>query len=179
MVKTVVLVGIAAVIVAVGVGAYGLVALQPQIQEFTVETREFGFDGASGGTMRMKAGETVRITLINVGGAEHEFMVVRDKDQFLSDLDKAIKDLIAKGLDKEEIEEAEEIETIHMMAVGQIMTGQDEEHDVDVEPRETRTFTLKIDEPGTYWYLCAELDATFPQTHAHRGMFAQLIVESR
>lgn len=174
-------VGIVAGVVVAVVVVVVVVALllQPGIREIRLEAMEFGFNGASGGpTIRMRAGETVKIIFTNKGAVDHEFTTIRNKDSFLRDMHGKINELQAKGLDEEEIEESEEVEEVHHeYVVGKIIVGGKEEAMVVKSPGEAEEFLLRIDVPGTYTYLCAELDGTFPDTHADRGMFGTIVVE--
>jgi len=176
---TIVLGAVIVAAIAVGLGVY-LATSQPRLKEFKIETREFGYNGPSGGpTLTVKAGETVRITLVNKGAVDHEFRLVKDKDAFLSDVQKAVEKLQAQGIkDEEGVENAPAFkEARRLQGMQLVQVGGELDWDVDVEPGETRTFELVITTPGTYWYVCGELDATFPQIHAQRGMFAQIIVQ--
>jgi len=169
---------VAAVVVIAGASLYFLF-IQPPMREIRLETWEFGFNGPKGGpTIRMKAGETVKIILVNKGATEHEFMPVKDLDSFLKELHDTVRALQAKGLEEEDIEESHEVHEIHeKYSAGKILIGNKEEEDVDVDVGETREFLLRFDEPGTYTGVCAEFGLTFPQVHADKGMFFTIIVE--
>lgn len=174
----IILAAVVVVAIAGGLGVY-LTTFQPKVKEFKIETWEYGYDGPSGGpTLTVKAGETVRITLVNKGGVEHEFRLVKDKDAFLSDVQKAVEKLQAQGIkDQDAVEKASAFKEARRLQGMQVVNvGGTLDWDVDVEPGETKTIELVINTPGTYYYVCGELDATFPQIHAHRGMFATLIV---
>ena len=86
------------VVVVIVVAAGALLALprgppSPPVRTFQLEAKEFAFNGLGytefpcskapsgpcGPSIQVKAGETVKITLKNAGGADHEFMVVSDK----------------------------------------------------------------------------------------------------
>jgi len=173
---TTALVAIAAVVV-IGAAALYFIS-QPSIREIKLEAWDFGYNGQTGGpTIRMKAGEPIRIILINKGGVEHEFMPVKDKDGFLKKIHDTVAELQTKGLDEDEIEHHHEIHEIHEENSLGVIVDDEPHDDVDVEPGEEVTFMLKIDTPGTYSYLCAEFDGTFPDVHADRGMSGKLIVE--
>lgn len=172
------LVGALVVVVAAAASAFFLLAPSGP-REIRLEAREFGFNGPSGGpTIRAKVGETIRIVLVNMGGADHEFMVVSDKDGFLQRLHQVIAELRAKGLDEEKIETSEEVEEVHHhFTAVELTVGNERKMDVEVEPRESATFTLRFDRPGTYYYLCADMGLTFPEVHADRGMWGTIVVE--
>lgn len=181
MKKSTVLALVAAIaVIAVGSVASFYLLEQPKIREITLEMWDFGYNGPSGGpTIRMKAGETIRITLINKGAVDHEFMPIADKDEFLAKLREEVKKLQEKGLDAEEIEESLGHEELaHEHAVGEILMNNDkQEMEVVLLPGERATFLFSVDEPGIYSYLCTELEMTFPQTHADKGMYGKIVVE--
>lgn len=176
--RVLLLAALAIVVIAVVAAVFFLLAPSGP-REVRLEMYEFGFNGPTGGpAIRAKVGETIRIVLVNRGGAEHEFMVVGDKDGFLNALHQKISELKAKGMDEDEIEESEELEELHHhYAAAMLMVGDKMEHDVVLKRGETETVTLRFDSPGTYHYLCAELDLTFPETHADRGMSGTIVVE--
>jgi len=177
---TIILGAVIVVAVAVGLGVY-LTISQPRVKEFKIETWDFGYNGPSGGpALTVKAGETVSITLVNKGSVTHEFRLVKDKDAFLSDVQKAVEKLQAQGIkDQEGVEDAPAFkEARRLQGMKLVNVGGTLDWDVDVEQGETKTIELVITTPGTYWYVCGELDATFPQIHAHRGMFGQIIVQA-
>ena len=174
--------GIAGVVVVVAIVAVlaSFYLVQPQIREIKLETWEFGYNGPRGGpTIKMKVGETVKITLVNRGGVEHEFMIVKNAEEMLNEMKQVIEELKAEGLDKEEIEKNPELMEIHEKYIveGVIIVDNKAVKDVKVERGETKEFLLRFNEPGTYTYICAELAATFPQTHADLGMYGTIIVE--
>ncbi|MEM1943067.1 MAG: hypothetical protein QXO30_03025 [Candidatus Caldarchaeum sp.] len=149
------------------------------VKEVKLEAYEFGFNGVSGGpTIRIKTGEPLRIVLTNKGGAEHEFMVVKDRSAFLKEFHDKLEELQARGMDERSIINSEELEEIHHHSSAVMLSVNGKPvADVNVKPGETKPFTLKFDKPGTYHYVCAELELTFPKTHADRGMYGSIIVE--
>ena len=170
---------IAVAAVLVGTSAY-LIASQPKVKEFKLELTEFGYNGPTGGPiLKVKAGETVRVTLVNNGAVDHEFRIVKNRDAFLSDVNKAMERLRTEGVTEQDgVEKAAVFkEARRLTGLEIIKTSEGLEWDADVKPGETNTAEFVIDTPGTYWYLCGELDATFPMTHAHKNMSGQLIVE--
>ena len=169
----VIAIGVIGVLVAYPVGS------KPAMRELKIEAWDFGFNGPSGGPVqRLKAGETVRITLVSKAGTDHQLMVIRDKDAFLLEVNKTISSLAAKGLEQDDVEDATEyLSTLRAGSVGKLIVDGKQDIGVKVKPEETKTFTLTIDQPGTYWYLCTELDVTYPKIHADRGMLGQVIVE--
>ncbi|MEM0489328.1 MAG: hypothetical protein QW707_09065 [Candidatus Bathyarchaeia archaeon] len=38
-------------------------------------------------------------------------------------------------------------------------------------------YSVTFNERGTYYYLCSKFTATFPQTHADKGMYGTIVVE--
>ncbi|MCS4538779.1 MAG: multicopper oxidase domain-containing protein [Thaumarchaeota archaeon] len=89
-----IIIGIVVVAIIV-VGAAAFLAMPqgpqaPQARTINLEAREFSFKGlgfdkvvcdlgtSCGPTITLKAGETVRVVLKNIGGADHEFMVAEE-----------------------------------------------------------------------------------------------------
>ena len=125
----------------------------PTTHTFTITAREFGFDvtGDTSGanpTIRVKAGDLVKITFKNGGGLAHEFMVVEDKDDAIG---------TEKGGKEAELPFGFEI--------------------ADVDPGQERTVTFIASHSGDFFYVCLEDAGTAPKLHAENGMFGQFIVE--
>ena len=102
----------------------------PTTHTFTITAREFGFDvtgDASGAnpTIRVMAGDIVKITFKNGGGLVHEFMIVVDKDE---------------AIDKEKKGEEAGLPFGFEIA--------------DVEPSQQRTVTFIPSHSGGFFYLC-------------------------
>ena len=89
-----IVIGIVVAVVVVGAAAFLAIPQAPQppsARIINLEAREFSFKGlgfdkvvcdpgtACGPTIQVKAGETVRVVLKNIGGADHEFMVVEEQ----------------------------------------------------------------------------------------------------
>jgi len=177
--RTVIVAAALVVVLVGGAGAY-LISSQPKAKEFKLELWDFGYNGQSGGpTLTVKAGETVRVTLVAKGGVEHELRLVKDNNAFLSDVKNAVEKLQAQGLKEQAaVENATEFkESRRLTGMKIVNAGGVLDWDIDVEVGGTKTVEFVIDRPGTYWYVCGELDATFPLTHAHKGMIGQIIVE--
>lgn len=183
--NTMILAAVAAVVIAAGAGAYYITSTAqtasagPKVQEFKIETWDFGYNGPTGGpTLNVKAGQTVRVTLVSKGGVEHEFRLSNNKETFLSDVEKAVATLQSQGMkDQDVIEKADAFKAARRASGMKIVKTEGQlDWDTDVGIGETKTVEFTIDTRGTYWYLCGELDATFPQTHAHRGMAGQIVV---
>ncbi len=174
-----IIIAIVIAVIAVGGLASYLTTSQPKAKEFKLEAQEFGYGSASGGPkLTVKAGETVKVTLVNKGAVDHEFRIVKDKDAFLLDVDKAVQKLQAQGIkDQDGVEKSQGFKDARRATGLKIIkAGGEPDWDADVEKGESKTFEFSVDAPGTYYYVCGELDATFPQVHAHRGMFAQIVV---
>jgi len=104
-------------------------------------------------------------------------MPVKDKDLILKEIREKVEELKAKGMDEEAIEESHEIHEIHEKHSLGVFVNGEKKDDVDVEPGESVTFILKLDNPGEYYYVCLVLHGTFPKTHADLGMWGKIIVE--
>jgi uncharacterized cupredoxin-like copper-binding protein len=157
------LVGIVVIVVVpVGAGLYLMLPTGPK--EYDIELRESSFAVKDGGTsISVRAGETVVFKIINVGGVDHEFMVVTDKDEVLTLASQKISELLDEfGEDEEAVEhEYEEWhEMLHHMRSDLMLLM------VHLEPGESETVEFMFDEPGTYWMVCLELHGSFPNTHA-------------
>ncbi|HEY4673546.1 MAG TPA: multicopper oxidase domain-containing protein [Nitrososphaerales archaeon] len=89
-----IIIGIVVGVVVVGAAAFLAIPQAPQppsARIINLEAREFSFKGlgfdkvvcdpgtACGPTIQVKAGETVRVVLKNIGGADHEFMVAEEQ----------------------------------------------------------------------------------------------------
>ena len=153
----------------------GAILLLPKGPEFTLEMQEFGYNGFSGGpTIKAKVGDTIKLTLKNVGGAPHEFMIVENKDMALAMMKKTISDLQDMRLENEEL--MERYNEMHHGMMMDMMVFQGSQ--VDLQPGETVTIYVEVDRPGTFWYICHHLEGTYPELHQERGMFGKLIVET-
>jgi uncharacterized cupredoxin-like copper-binding protein len=166
--------GALVVILAVAVAGVWLVTAQGE-REITIKMREFAFVIEGGSPLRIKAGETVQVKVVNEGVVEHELMVVRDKDRVLKMMREVIDARVEEGLEGKELIEAVEHEHHEV--------GEEMEKEnlllakIELEPGEEGVLELRIDEPGTYWMVCLELEGSAPETHQEEGMVAQLIVE--
>lgn len=145
----------------------------PMEKEYTIRMREFAFKLEGGEfPLRIKSGEPVKIKLINEGAVTHELMIVKDKDAVINMVHEIIEKLQAQGLKGDKLIEAyeDEHEKMHSEMKDMIIS-------VDVSPGTEKTVTFTIDEPGTYWAVCLEIEGSAPKVHADLGMFAQIIVE--
>lgn len=103
---------------------------------------------------------------------DHEFMIVRDVEGFHRELDQKVMRLQEMGMGTKGIMHAEELEMLHhkYVVMGVLKIDGVEESEVKVKPGERKEFFLTLWEPGTYYYVCAELVGTFPHNHIDRGM---------
>ncbi len=121
---------LAVALAAVAVASFSL--SQPAgTKSFELDAREFGFSQVEGGpTLRVKAGDTVTITLVNIGAEEHEWMVVS-------------KDTLAVALNPSVGEEGEEeLERVLGGHPEPVFEGAMIHH---LEPGETKTITFVAD----------------------------------
>lgn len=139
-------VAIVAIIVVVILVGYYFITSRPTVREFSLRTREFGFDGTKGGpSLRVKVGDDVRINLKNDGGIPHDFWIVEN-------VEKAVEETLAK---KER--------TFLFGARAQ-----------KLEPGQESKLSFKVDRPGSFFFVCLQLD---PEIHAKRGMFGEFVVQ--
>lgn len=129
MKKTGLAVGVVAIIAILGFATYQLMPSGAPVKEFRLLAGEYAFsNGGENPAIRVRAGDAVKVTLKNVGGRLHHFMIVENVDQ-------AIKHMQEGGE--------------HLMSLFGADTG-------TVKPKEERSITFKADRPGTYSYACLE-----------------------
>jgi len=157
--KRSVTVAIALVIVVLVVGGALYYATRPTTREIKLQAFDFFFlqPGTTGNnpTITVTAGDTIVLTIENLGSKDHEFFVLTQEDY------KKYFDAIQAGQTAEEPEPA--------------FKGAEVE---DVKPREAKTATFIAERPGTFVYACLDKDGTRPLTHAHKGMFGTFEVRS-
>ncbi|MCS7095133.1 MAG: hypothetical protein NZ988_04930 [Thaumarchaeota archaeon] len=181
-------IAVVAVVVVIGALTFFIFG-QRGPREIILEAWEFGYNGTTGGpTIKLKAGEEIRITLINRGGVAHEIIVVKDQDReaFLTETHKLVRRFIEKGVtDPIVIHASPEwhvsyriFAVTEMVIGGNIVLGFRTIDHIHVERGQVFSFTMKLDKPGTYNYVCGLTELTFPETHADRGMYGTIIVEA-
>jgi plastocyanin len=156
--KTVALVAVFVVLV-IGFNAAYLQSL-PTTRHITVEGYDFFFTvpGMQGNnpTITVRTGDTVVLTLKNLGTQnDHEFFILTKAD--FDNYTTALK----TGENASEPEPA-------------FQNGSVE----DVPAGESKTGTFVVGPPGTYVYACLDKMGTEPLTHANKGMYGTLQVES-
>ena len=144
-------------------------------KEITIKMREFAYELEDGDwPLILKAGENYKVRIVNIGAVKHEIMIVKDKDVVLKEIDGVLGGL--ENAEPREFEEAYEEahhEVEEKLEDAGIMVGELGA----LEPGEETVVELRIDEPGTYWLVCVEVEGSIPQTHLHEGMASQLIVK--
>jgi len=167
-------IGIAVAIAAVTViGGYTFFSLQDApdvlgVTSFELIMRDFAYNGygfndyQGGPTLQVKEGDTVRVTLINEGALNHEFMLVSTiaLEEALEALEHGAED---NGNDNEP--DAEEHIHPEMAFPGAMLA---------LTPGEKGTVEFVADKAGTFAIACFVGE---PQVHAALGMHATLIVE--
>jgi uncharacterized cupredoxin-like copper-binding protein len=156
--KTIIILAVVLVLIAAFNAAY-LQSL-PTTRRMKVEALDFFFviPGLSGNnpTITVRTGDTIVLTLENMGAKDnHEFFVLTQSDF------KNYTTSLQLGENATEPEPA-------------FTDGSVE----DVPPGTSRTGTFVVGQPGTYVYACLDEDGTEPLTHANKGMFGTLIVQS-
>jgi len=142
--------------------SFNVVYLQslPTTRHITIQAFDFFFTvpGMQGNnpTLTVRTGDTIVLTLQNMGSKnDHEFFVLTKQD-----FDKYINSLNV-GENASEPEPA-------------FINGSVE----DVPAGQSRTGTFVVGQPGTYVYACLDKMGTDPMTHANKGMYGILQVES-
>lgn len=137
---------IVVIVLAVSLVGFFLITSRPAGKEFSLRMREYGFDGTKGGpSLRVKVGDNIRINLKNEGGLQHDFWIVEN-------VDKAVDETLTK---KER----------SFLFGARIQ---------NVDPGQESRLTFKVDRPGSFFYVCLQLD---PEIHAKRGMFGEFVIQ--
>jgi len=140
-----------------------------------VEMFEFGYRLADGQfPIELKAGETYTFKTRNIGGVEHEIMIVKDPDRVLSDVKEMFNGFMEQGMSVEEAIEA--LEGVHHELEEQWEADGIFVDVLRLGPGESGELIVSIDEPGTYYMVCLVLRGSAPDTHMDRGMQAQIRV---
>jgi len=154
-----------------------LIPMGASANEIEVDMYEFGYIVKNGDLpIELKVGEEYTLKITNIGGVEHEFMIVTDPDRVNTDVKSLVDEYLAQGLSFDEIfeileeehhelEEAWESEGIFLDVVR-------------LGPGESDILTLKFDSEGTFYIVCLVLKGSAPNTHYDMGMVAQLRVVS-
>jgi uncharacterized cupredoxin-like copper-binding protein len=174
--KRVYLLALVLVGVVLGASAYFLLG-QGEETEYTIIMREFSYLVEGGSLpLRLRAGVTYTLNVVNEGVVEHELMIVRSKDAMIGMVHEILYELGEEGLSGEELIEAFEHEHHEMEEAmesqGLLL------FEIELEAGEEGVLTVTFDEPGVYWIVCVELEGSLPDTHADLGMVAQIIVEA-
>ena len=176
MKKQILIPGITAVIL-VAIAIAFLMPMGASANEIEVDMYEFGYIVKDGSLpLKLRAGEEYTLKITNIGGVEHEFMIVTDPDRVNSDIKSLVNDYLAQGMSFDEIFEALEEEHHELEE-----EWESEGIFIDVVrlgPGQSDVMTLKFDSPGTYYIVCLVLKGSAPDTHADMGMKAELIVEA-
>jgi uncharacterized cupredoxin-like copper-binding protein len=133
------------VLLVVAAFLYGCASVPSAVTKITIQETEFSYSPSS---LTVAAGQSVTLTIKNVGQVEHDFVVEKIE----------VTDVLEEG-------NASAEHTMHDMAG---------EYDLHVSTQNGATSVLKFTalEPGTYQILC-----TVPG-HKEAGMVAELIVVS-
>lgn len=149
--RTIILVALIFVGIAIANAAY--IQSLPTTRHIKVEAFDFFFvvPGLSGNnpTITVRTGDTVVLTLENVGSKNnHEFFVLTQSDY------KNYTTSLQIGENSTEPEPA-------------FTNGSVE----DVTPRQSKTGTFVVGQPGTYVYACLDKEGTEPLTHEQRNVW--------
>lgn len=128
--KKAALVAVFVIVLVAGTGFFIYLSMTPSatIKSFELTAFEFGYNGVKGGpTIKVKVGDTVRITLMNQGGIEHELMIVEKVEMPM---------VQGRMAHPEPVFAQASIE--------------------DVRPGQTKAATFKVTKPGRFFYACFE-----------------------
>ncbi|MEM4345389.1 MAG: hypothetical protein QXX19_06450 [Candidatus Caldarchaeum sp.] len=133
---------------------------RPEARTIIVASEDFRYrvDGGEP-TIRLRAGEEVRVLFENRGRHDHEFLLVRDKDHVL----KLVEERLEAGASDAELDR---------LKAEMAYTG----IRFEAEPGGTSLFRLRITEPGTYYFICLETEPD-DEPHAELGEVGVVIVE--
>ena len=152
-------IAVAVIIVVLAVAGGLYVATRPATRQITLQAYDFFFteSGVSGNnpTITVNAGDTVVLTVQNLGVKDHEFFVVTQSDY--NNYINALKN----GQSAKEPSPAFNEASVE-----------------DVSPGQSKTGTFVVGQPGTYVYACLDKDGTDPLVHANKGMFGTFQVNS-
>jgi uncharacterized cupredoxin-like copper-binding protein len=177
--RTAVIAGIVVVVVVIAaVAAFFLILRGPAVREFTLDMVEYAFrQGTTNNpTLRVKVGDIVVIRLNNKGSVTHEFMLFENADSVVNKLRDVVKDLTARDVPEDEAEKQYEEKKAELEEKGIIKVAF-EGADADAEPGESVTIRFTATRPGTFTYVCLEVEGSYPDLHYDKGMHGQLIVE--
>jgi uncharacterized cupredoxin-like copper-binding protein len=152
---------------------------QATVKHVTMDMLDFAFGVPSGSTaLKVKAGETITVTLTNRGQWDHEFRIVKDRDAYITNLEKVVGSLRPRGIEEQSVVEASPAfkEALAFSSLNVIKTDSQTANTVLLKPGQTKTITFAVDTPGSYSYICGLLDGSFSQTHARRGMYGPMEV---
>lgn len=155
-----------------------LVPRGPPVKTFTIDMVEYSFKRGqtTAPTLRVKVGDIVRISLNNKGAVTHEFMLFENPNMVVKMMKDVIKELQAQNLPEDEAMEEYEKKMAEMEDSGQI-TVAFEGADADLQAGGSTTIEFTATRPGTFTFVCLEVDGTYPDIHYDKGMHGQLIVE--
>ncbi|MCS7129639.1 MAG: hypothetical protein NZ919_03275 [Candidatus Caldarchaeum sp.] len=155
-----IIIPIAILLAAVLAGFFIVFLQRPEARTIVVTAEDFRFSVDGGEpTIRLRAGEEVRILFENKGKHDHEFLLVRDKDEALE----KVEEKLEAGASDAELDRLK----AEMAYLGIRF---------EAEPGGTAIFRLRITEPGTYYFVCLETEPD-DEPHAELGQVGVIIVE--
>ena len=171
------LIGSGAIVLMMVILGFFVFYPEPNVKAYEVELSDFIFIPKKGSfPITVNAGETVLFKVRNVGGFDHEFMIVTAemKDMMLNKAAQVLSELLEMGLSGSELlEEYEHEMGGHGGEMGEGMFLM-----LRLEPGEELEGKVTFHEPGTYYVICIEAGGTAEagKSHAHQGMVAEIIV---
>ncbi|MEM4303061.1 MAG: hypothetical protein QW470_07510 [Candidatus Caldarchaeum sp.] len=148
------------VIIVGAVGLYFVTLQRPQVRTITVTATDFKYSVDGGeAQITLNAGEEVRVIFENRGKYDHEFLLVKDKDQVIN----AVKEKLEAGASDAELDKLK----AEMAYMGIRFES---------EPGGTSIFRLRLTERGTYYFLCLETEPE-EEPHAEHGEIGVIVVQ--
>lgn len=148
---------------------------RPQVQRIDIDMVDFAFGAIdTNPEYRVSASVIVLVVLTNKGAAEHEFMLVTSKDTALTTMQN-----LANQINNNASYTTTEEKMAAFMEAHEMMEMAYQGIEMDVEPGETVGLAFVIEDPGTYYIVCHEVEGTWPQLHQSVGMWGTLIVEGQ
>ena len=176
MVNSRVVIGVSISAILIIIGIYYAASIMDGGKTITIKMMEFSYQVEGGSfPLRLVRGETYILKVVNIGGAEHELMIVRNKDMMIEMSQDLINSLLDEGKSEGELIKA--FEHAHHEMEEEMVKNGNLLYTLELGPGEEGTLKVSFADPGTYYIVCMEMEGSAPKTHADMGMVAEIIVE--